>query len=93
MHNNNIGQDVERGELGCPKLGNETATHEAPAERAKEDQHLINKRDFGLVPIPKHLRVSKESPPQFDIFLNVLFGIGSTFSESPDLNIVVSLPL
>ncbi|KIP03877.1 hypothetical protein PHLGIDRAFT_41100, partial [Phlebiopsis gigantea 11061_1 CR5-6] len=35
--------------------------------------------DFGLIPIPKHLRVSHDNPPQFDIFLNILFGIGSTF--------------
>ena len=80
-HDGDKEQDVERGEIGSPNLGSETATLEAP-EHAKDDhQQAIHKRDFGLVPIPKYLRVSKESPPHFDIFLNVLFGIGSTFSE------------
>ena len=79
-HGSNSKHDVERGEAGL-NLGSETATLEAP-ESAKDDDHqAIHKRDFGLVPIPKYLRVSKENPPHFDIFLNILFGIGSTFSE------------
>lgn len=58
----------------------DTATLEAP-EPAKVAEH-VHKRDFGLVPIPKYLRVSKEKPPKFDLFLNILFGIGSTFIVS-----------
>ena len=53
-HGSNSKQDVERGEVGL-NLGSETSTLEAP-ESAKYDDH--HKRDFGLVPIPKYLRVS-----------------------------------
>ena len=67
---------TKRGEYTPPS---ETATIEAP-EHAKVEEH-VHKRDFGLIPIPKYLWVSKEKPPKFDIFLNILFGIGSTFSE------------
>jgi hypothetical protein len=72
-------QDLERGEQGTG-VPSETATLEAPAgvkENAEEER--VNGRDFGLVPIPKHLRFAKESPPKFDIVLNVLFGIACTF--------------
>lgn len=68
--------DVERGKHTSPS---ETATIEAP-EPAKVVEH-VHSRDFGLIPIPKYLRVSEEKPPKFDIFLNILFGLGSTFSE------------
>ena len=73
--------DVERGEQH-PGTPSETATLEAPAEaKAQKADHPVNKRDFGLIPIPKYLRVEKDRPPRFDIVLNVLFGIASTFSE------------
>ncbi|GJE88224.1 MFS general substrate transporter [Phanerochaete sordida] len=67
--------DAERGERAS-----ETATIQAP-EPAKLAEH-VHSRDFGFLPIPRYLRVSKEKPPQFDIFLNILFGLGSTFIVS-----------
>ena len=69
--------DMERGEPGSPNPGSETATIEALEPPAKENHQPVHKRDFGLLPIPKHLRVSHDNPPKFDIFLNILFGIGS----------------
>lgn len=75
--------DLERGTPDSPQVPSETATLKEAPEAAKtvvEEEH-VHSRDFGFIPIPKHLRVSKENPPHFDIFLNILFGIGSTFSE------------
>ncbi|KAJ3885068.1 major facilitator superfamily domain-containing protein [Lentinula edodes] len=37
-------------------------------------------KDFGLIPIPKRLRYDPDKPFHFGMFLNVLFGVTSTFS-------------
>ncbi|KAJ3878479.1 major facilitator superfamily domain-containing protein [Lentinula edodes] len=37
-------------------------------------------KDFGLIPIPKQLRYDPDKPFHFGMFLNVLFGVTSTFS-------------
>jgi len=39
-------------------------------------------KDFGLIPIPRHLRYDPSKPFHFGIPLNVAFGFASTFSES-----------
>jgi hypothetical protein len=39
-------------------------------------------KDFGLIPIPLHLRYDPSKPFHFGIVLNVAFGFASTFSES-----------
>ena len=38
-------------------------------------------KDFGLIPIPRHLRYDPSKPFHFGIALNVAFGFASTFSE------------
>jgi hypothetical protein len=42
-------------------------------------------KDFGLIPIPRHLRYDPSKPFHFGIALNVAFGFASTFSESDPL--------
>lgn len=37
--------------------------------------------DFGLFPIPHQLRYDPEKPFKFTLLLNIMFGLGSTFSE------------
>ena len=39
-------------------------------------------KDFGLIPIPRHLQYDPSKPFHFGIALNVAFGFASTFSES-----------
>ena len=37
-------------------------------------------RDFGIIPIPKHLRYHPDKPFHFGLGLNIAFGFASTFS-------------
>ena len=37
-------------------------------------------KDFGFIPIPRHLRYDPSEPFHFGIALNVAFGFASTFS-------------
>jgi hypothetical protein len=41
----------------------------------------LAKLDFNFIPIPKHLRYFASRPPTFNLALNILFGVGSTFCE------------
>jgi hypothetical protein len=38
-------------------------------------------KDFGFLPIPKRLRYQPGQPFHFGLFLNVFFGVASTFSK------------
>lgn len=40
-------------------------------------------KDFGFLPIPKHLRYNPAKPPHFGLLLNIAFGFASTFSKHP----------
>jgi hypothetical protein len=40
------------------------------------------KTDFGIIPIPRHLRYDPERPFHFGLFLNAFFGFASTFIVS-----------
>lgn len=44
--------------------------------------HETFSKDFGFLPIPKHLRYDPEHPAHFGLLLNATFGIASTFGES-----------
>lgn len=41
-------------------------------------------KDFGFLPIPRHLRYNPAKPPHFGLALNIAFGFASTFSECLD---------
>ena len=49
--------------------------HQA-ADSAVEER----RKDFGIIPIPDWLRYDPEKPFHFGMFLNILFGVTSTFS-------------
>ena len=40
--------------------------------------------NFGIIPLPKRLVYDPERPAHFGLLLNVVFGLSSTFSMSPE---------
>ncbi|KAL0960517.1 hypothetical protein HGRIS_005556 [Hohenbuehelia grisea] len=42
--------------------------------------HKIYKTDFGILPIPRHLRYNPNKPFHFGLLLNISFGFASTFT-------------
>ena len=42
-------------------------------------------KDFGILPVPRHLRYDSTKPFHFGLLLNIGFGFISIFSESFDL--------
>jgi len=42
-------------------------------------------KDFGLLPIPQHLRYDPDKPIHFGLLMNIAFGLFSTFSTSPSI--------
>ena len=42
-------------------------------------------KDFGLFPIPQHLRYDPNNPIHFGLLMNIAFGLFSTFSTSPSV--------
>ena len=63
--------------------------HDLKIESAKSSGSEVPERhyskDFGLIPIPRHLRYDPSKPFHFGIALNVAFGFACTFSESDTL--------
>ena len=47
----------------------------------KEQEIESLDKDFGFLPIPKRLRHQPNQPFHFGLFLNIFFGIASTFSK------------
>ncbi|KAJ3865147.1 major facilitator superfamily domain-containing protein [Lentinula novae-zelandiae] len=60
----------------------EPPTDSFPATPPDSDKlaNWCTSKDFGLIPIPKRLRYDPDKPFHFGMFLNVLFGVTSTFS-------------
>lgn len=69
------GREPERAQT----VSSETATLDIPEQTKTDD---IITRDFRFIPIPKYLRYHPDAPTKFDIFLNILFGVASTFGMS-----------
>ena len=46
------------------------------------DFNIILQKDFGFMPVPRHLRYDPTKPFHFGLLLNIAFGFASTFSES-----------
>lgn len=59
-------------------MASETDTLDTP-DPTKTDETIT--RDFRVIPIPKYLRYDPNAPTRFDIFLNILFGVASTFGQ------------
>ena len=47
------------------------------------DSKILLPKDFGLIPVPRHLRYDPTKPFHFGLLLNIAFGFASTFSELP----------
>jgi hypothetical protein len=47
------------------------------------DFKILLPKDFGLIPVPRHLRYDPTKPVHFGLLLNFGFGFASTFSECP----------
>ena len=45
------------------------------------DFNIMLPKDFGFIPIPRHLRYNPTKPFHFGLLLNIGFGFASTFSE------------
>lgn len=48
------------------------------------DFKIFVQKDFGIIPVPRHLRYDPTKPFHFGLLLNISFGIASTFSECFD---------
>ena len=58
----------------------------AQMDRLVEQSHSNNSaspvpKDFGLIPVPRHLRYDPTKPFHFGLLLNIAFGFSGTFSE------------
>ncbi|KAJ3721378.1 major facilitator superfamily domain-containing protein [Lentinula guzmanii] len=47
---------------------------------SSEKTNITSPKDFGFLPVPKRLRYDPDNPFHFGMFLNILFGVTSTFS-------------
>ena len=61
-----------------------TATTAGPTSPQDKDSgvRILLPKDFGLIPVPRHLRYDPKKPFHFGLLLNIAFGFASTFSES-----------
>ncbi|THG94646.1 hypothetical protein EW026_g6870 [Hermanssonia centrifuga] len=57
-------------------MSSETATLDEPAVPKNKPTATT---DLYFIPIPRYLRYNPDSPPHFGLYLNVLFGLASTF--------------
>jgi hypothetical protein len=49
------------------------------------DFKILLQKDYGFIPVPRHLRYDPTKPFHSGFLLNIAFGFASTFSESFDL--------
>ncbi|KAJ3999822.1 MFS superfamily [Lentinula boryana] len=63
------------------KLSNTVIESNAEAKSPSSEKTTITSpKDFGFLPVPKRLRYDPDNPFHFGMFLNILFGVTSTFS-------------
>ena len=66
-----------------------TATIAGPQGEVDKEQSQSNDahfkallpKDFGFIPVPRHLRYDPTKPFHFGLLLNIAFGFASTFGE------------
>ena len=66
-----------------------TATVAGPQGEVDKEQSQSNDcdfkvllpKDFGFIPVPRHLQYDPTKPFRFALLLNIAFGFASTFSE------------
>ena len=57
------------------------------------DFKVFLQKDFGFIPVPRHLRYDPTKPFHFGLLLNIAFGFASTFSERFDLPLLLDIIL
>jgi hypothetical protein len=67
-----------------------TSTSQGQVEKEQSESNdpdfkILLQKDFGFIPVPRHLRYDSTKPFHFGLLLNIAFGFASTFSESFDL--------
>jgi len=66
--------------IGDSPVGHVEKIDEIPAELSLSNTQLRT-HDFGIIPIPSHLRYDPSKSFHFGLILNIIFGFFSTFSE------------
>jgi len=61
-------------------VGHAEKTSEIPAELSVSNAQLRT-HEFGIIPIPSHLRYDPSRSFHFGLTLNIIFGFFSTFSK------------
>ena len=51
------------------------------SQSSNADFTILSPKDFGFIPVPRHLRYDPTKPFHFGLLLNIGFGFASTFSE------------
>lgn len=80
------GETIDGGHNDVEKVMDSQETpsqmpNEPKSEKIDRVEHK-NTRDFGIIPIPTHLRYDPEKQFHFGLALNIAFGCFSTFSKS-----------
>ncbi|PSR79182.1 hypothetical protein PHLCEN_2v7153 [Hermanssonia centrifuga] len=84
IHQDYVNEDIEVGGRRLNTVSSDSVTLDHPGP--PEDDTAITK-DLYFLPIPNRLRYNPNSPPKFGLFLNVLFGLASTFGEFSKLRL------
>ena len=67
--------------LADPALQGDVDKRLEQSQSDNADPEIISTKDFGFIPIPRHLRYDLKKPFYFGLSLNIGFGFASTFSE------------
>ena len=59
----------------------EVEMEQHPNQSNDADFKVLLPKDFGLIPVPRHLRYDPTKPFHFGLLLNIAFGFASTISE------------
>ena len=58
-----------------------TSQGDEQSQSNNADFKILSPKDFGFIPVPRHLRYDPEKPFYFGLSLNIAFGLASTFSQ------------
>ena len=69
----------------------EVEMEQYPNQSNDADFEVLLPKDFGLIPVPRHLRYDPTKPFHFGLLLNIAFGFATTFSECFKLPLLLSI--
>ena len=73
---------ISQGEVGMEQY---------PNQSNDADFKVLLPKDFGLIPVPRHLRYDPTKPFHFGLLLNIAFGFVTTFGECFKLPLLLSI--